>query len=226
MEIIQSVTQRRSIRAFKPEPVPKAVLSEIMTLALKAPSWCNSQPWEFAAVTGKPLAEIRKRYLEKEKDTPVPDVQQTSFFPEIYDARAKVAIARSHESRGIQRENKAQRHDWEIQQLTNFGAPCEIYVCLDRSFRHQNGDINVWPIFDCGSAVGFITLLATNYHLGTIIQARSAIFPGVIREILGMPASKLILVGIGIGYPDMEDPVNKFLNEREPLEKLVSWYGF
>jgi nitroreductase len=226
MDIVQSVTRRRSIRAFKPEPVPRSVITELMTLALRAPSWCNSQPWEFAVATGKPLAEIRRRYIEKENDTPAPDFQQTSYFPEIYDARARVAIARSHASRGIQRENREQRHKWEIEQLSNFGAPCEIYVCLDRSFRHKNGDINVWPIFDCGSAVGFVTLLATNYNLGTIIQARSVIFPNVVREVLGIPESKLLLVGIGIGYPDWEDPVNQFVNDREPAEKLVRWQGF
>jgi nitroreductase len=226
MDIIQSVTRRRSIRAFKKEPVPRSVLSEIMTLALRAPSWCNCQPWEFAVATGKPLAEIRRRYLEKEKDAPIPDFQHTSFFPGVYDARASLAIARSHESRGIKRDNREQRHLWEIEQLSNFGAPCEIYVCLDSSLRHKNGDLNVWPIFDCGTAAGYITLLATNYNLGTIIQARAAIFPAVIKEVLGLPDSRLVLVGIGIGYPDWEDPVNKFENEREPLDRLVSWRGF
>jgi nitroreductase len=226
MDIIQSVNKRRSIRAFKPEPVPRSVLTELMNLALRAPSWCNCQPWEFAAATGKPLAEIRRRYLENEQTPARPDFQHTSYFPEVYDARARVAIARSHESRGIRRENKEQRHQWEIEQLTNFGAPCEIYVCFDRSFRHQNGELNVWPIFDCGSAVGFITLLATNYNLGTVIQARAAIFPDVVREVLGLPDSKMILVGIGIGYPDWEDPVNQFVNDREPLEKLVTLHGF
>jgi nitroreductase len=226
MDIIQTMTKRRSVRAFKPDPIPRSVLNELMTLALRAPSWCNSQPWEFAIATGKPLAEIRKRYLEKKGEPIVPDLQPTSFFPEVYDIRAKIAVARSQESKGIQRENKEQRSQWEIQQLSNFGSPCEIYVCLDRSFRHQNGDVNVWPIFDCGSVTGFITLLATNYQLGTVIQARAAVYPNIIRNVLGIPDSKLILVGIAIGYPDWADPVNQFVNEREPLDKLAGWYGF
>jgi nitroreductase len=226
MDIVQAVNTRRSIRAFKADPIPLETLKEIMSLTLKAPSWANTQPWEFAIATGKPLAEIRKRYIDKIADPTTPDFQHTSYFPEPYNTRCKTAVAKSQASVGIQRDNKEQRRWWEIRQLSNFEAPCEIFVCLDKSFRHQNGDINVWPIYDCGAAVAYITLLAANYNLGTIIQARAAIHPEVIREVLGLPESRLILVGIAIGYPKLDEPVNQFERTKESVESLVTFRGF
>lgn len=226
MDIIQVITQRRSVRAFKPDPVPEAVLSEIMEKAMRAPSWANTQPWEFAIVSGAKLAEIRRHFVEKEGTDINPDFLQIFDFPEPYDSRARTAVAKSHASLGIKRENKEQRRWWEIQQLSNFGAPCEIYIYIDRSLHLQNGKVNIWPVFDCGTIAGSIALLAANYQLGTIAQARAVVYPGVIREVLGIPDSKLMLIGIGIGYPDWDNPVNQYTTDREPLDKLVSWYGF
>jgi nitroreductase len=226
MDIIECVNKRRSVRAYKADPVPLETLKEILSMALHAPSWASTQPWEFAIATGKPLAEIRRRYVEKIADATTPDFQHTSYFPEPYNTRCKTAVGKSQAAVGIQRENKDQRRWWELRQLNNFDAPCEIFVCLDKSFRHQNGDINVWPIYDCGAAVAYITLLATNYNLGTIIQARAAIHPEIIREVLELPDSKQILVGIAIGYPDWNEPVNKFVLDKEPVDNLATFHGF
>jgi coenzyme F420-0:L-glutamate ligase/coenzyme F420-1:gamma-L-glutamate ligase len=42
---------RRSIRRFKPDPVPDSVIENILTTATFAPSAHNRQPWRFAVVT-------------------------------------------------------------------------------------------------------------------------------------------------------------------------------
>jgi nitroreductase len=65
MDISEAVDQRKSIRAFKPDPVSLDTLKKILEEAIRAPSWANTQPWEFAVATGKPLEEIRALFLEK-----------------------------------------------------------------------------------------------------------------------------------------------------------------
>ena len=50
---------RRSIRGYKPDPVPRALIEEIVTLALRVPSSYNSQPWHLHVITGEPLERIR-----------------------------------------------------------------------------------------------------------------------------------------------------------------------
>jgi nitroreductase len=226
MDISEVVSLRRSIRAFKPDPVPKAILSEIMEKALRAPSWANTQPWEFAIASGPKLAEIRRRFMEKKGVDINPDLPQFFKFPEPYDSRSRAAVAKSHESVGIRREDKKKREWWELQQLNNFGAPCEIYVYIDRSLYLQNGKVNIWPVFDCGAITAIITLLAANYELGTIVQARAVVYPGIIREVLKILDTKIMVVGVAIGYPDLKNPVNQYTTDREPMDKLVSWYDF
>jgi nitroreductase len=69
-------------------------------------------------------------------------------------------------------------------------------------------------------------LLATNYGLGTVDQTQAVIYPDIIRKTLGIPNDKLIALGIAIGYPDWNNPVNKERRDREPLDKVVKFYGF
>lgn len=66
MDVIEAIRERKAVRAFKPDPVSLDMLKQIIEQALRAPSWANTQPWEFAIVTGKQLEEIKKGFLERE----------------------------------------------------------------------------------------------------------------------------------------------------------------
>lgn len=60
MELAEAVRGRRSIRRFKPDPVPREVLEKIMELAQWAPSAMNRQDWRFVLVQGSRKAELLK----------------------------------------------------------------------------------------------------------------------------------------------------------------------
>jgi len=228
MDIIEAINQRKSIRAFKSNPVPKEVLKEIVGLALRAPSWGNTQPWEFAIATGKKLEEIRQAFVEKaaaaEEDNP--DIPRPREFPQPYDARYRAIGRKVLELKGISREDKERRRWWILQGLRLFKAPCAIYIYIDRSFYRQGDTLNIWPVFDCGLVAENIMLLATRYGLGTIAQIQAVVYPDVLKKVLGIPDSKVIVLGISIGYPDWDDPVNQFRSEREPLDNVSTWHGF
>jgi nitroreductase len=227
MDIAEVINQRKSIRAFKSDPVPKEILKEIMELALRAPSWANTQPWEFAIMTGEKLEEIRQAFVEKaasEEDNP--DIPGPREFPEPYDTRRRVLSRKVLELKEISREDKGKRKWWLLQGLRLFGAPCVIYMYLDRSFYQQGDRLNIWPLFDFGLVAENIMLLATKYGLGTIAQIQAVAYPDVLRKVLGIPDSKLIALGIAVGYPDWNDPVNQLHSEREPLDNVGTWYGF
>lgn len=226
MEIVEAINRRKSIRAFKSNPVPREILKEIMELALRAPSWGNTQPWEFAIVAGKKLEEIRQAFVDKTEEPGNPDILLPRGFPEPYDTRRRVLGRRVLELKGISREDKEKRKWWFLQGLRLFEAPCVIYVCIDRSLYVQDNEFNVWPVFDCGLVAENIMLLATKYGLGTIPQIQAVDHPGVLRNMLGIPDSKLIVLGIAIGYPNWDDPINQFRSERETLDKVAKWYGF
>ena len=226
MDICEAINERKSIRAFKSDAVPQQTLKEIMDLALRAPSWANTQPWEFAIVCGKKLEEIREAFTEKADERLDPDLAAPKEFPEPFDTRRRVLGRKILEAKGINREDKEGRRWWQLQGLRLFDAPCAIYIYTDRSFYFQTDSLNVWPIFDCGLVAENIMLLATNYGLGTIPQIQAVFYPDVLRRKLYIPNSKLIVMGIAIGYPNQDDPANRFHSDRELSEKVIKWYGF
>jgi len=69
-------------------------------------------------------------------------------------------------------------------------------------------------------------LLATEYGLGTIPQMQAVSYPDLVRKVLGLPESKLVILGIAIGYPDWDNPINQLHSEREALDGVARWYGF
>jgi nitroreductase len=221
MDVVQAVNERFAVRAYTPDPVPLDLMKKILQQSLKAPSWANTQPWEFAIATGKPLKAIEEGFVERGIQTPQPDIARPYEFPEPYMNRIRILDGkhRSKETREetVKRANNNYRH---------FGAPACIYLLVSRDFYFESKGINSWSLYDCGSIVQNIMLLATNYGLGTIAQAQAVIYPDIIRKELGIPEDKLIALGIAIGYPDWNKPENKERRSREPLEKIASFYGF
>jgi nitroreductase len=113
-----------------------------------------------------------------------------------------------------------------VQNFRHYDAPAVIYLLTDRGFFYQTRGMNVWALYDCGAVVQNILLLATKHGLGTIVQAQAAAYPDVLRKELGIPESKIVLLGIAIGYPDWDNPINQFQTEREPLDSIATWHGF
>lgn len=62
MEAIEAMKTRRSIRSFKPDPVPKEIIEDIIDCARLAPTALNYQPWEFIVVTDP---QMRKRIADE-----------------------------------------------------------------------------------------------------------------------------------------------------------------
>ena len=81
MEILESIKARRTIRRFKPDPIPPPVLDEIFEAAMWAPSPANAQPWDFFVVgpqaRGKllPLFQAKAAELLAAPDLPEPKRQ-------------------------------------------------------------------------------------------------------------------------------------------------------
>jgi nitroreductase len=228
MEVIKAIKERKSIRAFKADPVPLDLLKKIIEQALRAPSWANTQPWEFAVVTGKKLKAIQdacvKRGSQGMQNSPS-EVARPPEYPEPYISRIKSMQAT--ERRG--RSSEMKKEDFEAgfaRNARHYGAPVCIYLLVGKNFLYQEKGNNVWAMYDCGSVVENIMLLATHYGLGTIAQAMAVVYPDLIRKELGIPEDRLIALGIAIGYPDWDDPVNEERRGREPLDTMARFYGF
>jgi nitroreductase len=51
MDVFEAIAARKSVRSYRPDPVPKEVVERIVDAGRQAPSGNNIQPWEFVVVT-------------------------------------------------------------------------------------------------------------------------------------------------------------------------------
>ena len=63
MKFDDVVLGRRSIRGYLNKPVPKALIREVIELAMRAPTSLNTQPWNFYVVGGAVLDRIEAEIL-------------------------------------------------------------------------------------------------------------------------------------------------------------------
>src|SRR6202035_1761950 len=54
------LNERYSVRAFRPDPVPRATIEHILAVAQRTASWCNSQPWQVLIASGAAKERFRK----------------------------------------------------------------------------------------------------------------------------------------------------------------------
>lgn len=220
MDTIEAITTRKSIRAFKNYPVPKRVLMKVIEVSLRAPSFGNSQPWEFALIGGDVMAELKSNLAQNviAGKSPNPDMPEATFSEE-YLGRIKQSGKRLFELLNISREDKHKRSQWAQTQARAFDAPNGLIIYIDRQ-------LPAWSILDVGIVIQTIILTAHEYGLGTCVQAALAQYPDILRKILNIPETKLIVCGIAIGYPDPGALVNQFISDRLPLNTFVKWHGF
>jgi len=114
MQFDDVVLGRRSIRGYKPDPVPQALIEEILTLAMRAPSSMNTQPWNFYVLTGEPLDRIRAGNTERNlAGVPHSREFRTGQAFEGHHRDRQVGVAKQlFSAMGIAREDKDARQDW------------------------------------------------------------------------------------------------------------------
>jgi nitroreductase len=220
VDVIDAIKARYTVRAYKPEPVPKEILTELIEVALRAPSWANTQTWEFAVVGGEVMAALKQSLSAKAsaQDERYPDIPRPEW-PSPYRERRRENGIRLYQLMGITRDNIERQLQWYVEMYRFFNAPNAIIVYIDR-------DLSVWALVNVGLIVQTIALAALNYRLGTAILAAGVSYPDEVRRILKIPESKQLVIAMAIGYPDPEAKVNSFRSSRVPLESVVTWHGF
>ena len=219
MELLEGIKTRRSFRAFKPDPVPQEVLRSILELARKSPSYTNTQPWEVAVVSGKRKDELSRILLEMAKSgaTANPDIPLPRNWPPELGNRGREHRMKRFKFLGIDPDNEQQREESRLRNFELYGAPCAVFLFMDNT-------LSPWSIFDMGIFAQSLILAAHSFGVGSCLQAMLAIYPNAVREFLGIPKTKQLIIGISMGYPDPEARVNAYQSDRVSLDDFVQWY--
>lgn len=223
MDVIEAVKKRKSIRGYRPDPVPKQVLERILALASHAPSAMNTQPWEFAVLTGEVLENVRRSNVDLLNSgvPPNPEHVVVSWPKESIYRQRQVDLAKQlFQLMDIPREDKEKRAKWLERGFRYFDAPAVIVISADRCLSASG------PLLDIGALIQTICLTAVHFGLGTCIEDQGVAYPEVLRKHARIPESKRIIAAIAIGYPDWDFPANKVESEREPVNNITTWLGF
>ena len=220
MELIEAIRSRKSIRGFRPDPVPREVLQEILKTAIRSPSGLNTQPWEFTVVAGEVLDNIRRANVEMLTSGVRPNADITMKpLQGVYRQRQVDVGVQLFQLMGIGREDTQKRAEWTQRGFRFFDVPAVIILSVDRSLDDPRTYMGL------GCITQTICLAALNYGLGTCINGMGLMYPEVVRRFTGIPESKLTVICIAVGYPDWDFPANKLESEREPIENVTTWCG-
>jgi nitroreductase len=97
-----------------------------------------------------------------------------------------------------------------------YGAPVAILICLDDSFPKAR-------MVDVGIALGYLVLAAHEFGLWTCPIGLIIAYEDEIKDLLNIPENKNVVIGVALGYPDSNIPINRFKSQRDNLEKFMRW---
>ena len=118
------VSSRRSMRDFKPEPVPRDVIESVFGGAQRAPSNCNTQPWFVHVVTGETLERLRAELPAKFAAGEIAlDFPYDGQYEGVYKDRQYASATALYDSLGIAREQKAERNAWFMRNFSFLMRP-------------------------------------------------------------------------------------------------------
>ena len=211
-----AIATRRSLRAFLPTPVPRADIEAILSVAARAPSGTNTQPWTVYVLTGAAKTSLSEKILaayddpaERARHTEEYAYYPTEWKSPFIDRRRKVGWD-LYGLLGLEKTDKAGMHAQHGRNYAFFGAPVGLMFTIDRAMQQGS-----W--LDYGMFLQSVMIAARARGLDTCPQAAFLQFHRIIMSHLGAPADEQLVCGMSLGHADPAAIENTLFTEREPV---------
>jgi nitroreductase len=223
MDFEELVQTRRSVRGFKKDSVPRAVIEEILDVAKRAPSSMNTQPWHVHVLSGEPLDQVRRRNMEEmiAGAKPKRDIVTHGEYQGVHRHRQVEIAKKLFGAMGIARDDKPMRQDWVLRGFRQFDAPVSLVLTYDRDL-----DPGATCHFDLGALCYGIVLAAWDRGLGTVINGQGITRSDIVREVARIPGDEVIMTCVAMGYPDESFPANGVRSDRQSNGEFARFVGF
>lgn len=219
LTVDQAILQRRSVRGFLPDEVPQQTLDEVFEIAQRAPSNCNVQPWVPHVVSGEALKRLRAALVAAgQQGAPIaPDWPAESKFDGVYRARQVDAAVQLYGAMGVERTDLVGRRAAYVRNLDFFGAPHAVFIFMPQPFDTREAT-------DIGMYAQTLMLALTARGIASCAQGALGLYPGIVRESLGLPQTQRLLFGVSFGYEDRADKANAARVGRAPSGEAVRFH--
>ena len=218
--VAQAIATRRSVRAFRPDPVPQARIKALLELASRAPSGTNTQPWRVYVLTGQTLqrviAAVLRAYDDPQRDALY--VQEYAYYPRTWfspyiERRRKVGWD-LYTLLGIGRTDKQRMHAQHARNFRFFDAPVGLVFTIDRRL-----ELGSW--LDYGMFLQNLMIAARGEGLDTCPQAAFAQFHRVLTRELSLGDDEMVVCGMALGYAAHDALENTLQTSRDPVEAFT-----
>ncbi|MDE2042336.1 MAG: nitroreductase, partial [Alphaproteobacteria bacterium] len=182
VEIEALLRQRRSVRGFRPDPVPYNVLNAVFAQAQLAPSNCNVQPWIVHVVSGAKADDVRtqlKRHVMSGAAAG-PDFPLTGSYPGEYRTRQIGAAVALFEATGVARDDKPARMLSMLRNFEFFDAPHALFLFMPEWAGWREAA-------DCGMYAQSLMLAMAAHGIGSCAQGALSHYASFIKPLLGVP---------------------------------------
>ena len=211
-----AITSRRSIRAFLPTPVPRALLEEILVVASRAPSGTNTQPWQVHVLTGAARARLAAAIVAAYDDPEQArsHSEEYAYYPrewvEPYLGRRRKVGWDLYGLLGIGKADKTRMHAQHRRNYQFFDAPVGLIFTIDRVMEQGS-----W--LDYGMFLQNVMVAARARGLDTCPQAAFTQFHRIIGRELQLDDAQMVVCGMALGHADPKAVENTLVTEREPV---------
>ena len=217
-DVFEAARSRRSIRAYRSDPIPRALLREIVAVARHAPSGSNIQPWRVHVLTGATLKRvgtaIQNAFLADEPGHKRDYNYYTDPIYEPYLTRRRQCGWGLYGLLGIARGDHAKSKAYRATNYNFFGAPAGLIFTIDRELEKGS-----W--LDYGMFLQTIMLAARAGGLHTCPEAAIASYPDIVRRELGISAQWTVICGMAMGYADHGAAINTFQPPRIEVDEYA-----
>lgn len=218
MDVYEAVASRRAVRGFTDRPVPRKALERVLSAASWSPSGSNIQPWHAYVLTGRPLAEVKKRAGARlAAGDPWDEPEYEQYPAELkspYHERRSAFGAQRYGALGIARDDLAARQRASSANWDCFGAPAALFCYIDQ-------DMGAPQWADVGMYLQTVMLLLRAEGLHSCPQMAWAKFHRSVAEVLSPPAGLLLFCGMSIGFRDAT--IDHPRTPRAPLDQTVTF---
>ena len=221
LNVDEAISTRRSVRAFRSDPVLRSTVEHILELAGRAPSGTNTQPWKVHVFTGVALRRLCDVVLEAFWNESEKHSNDRSHYLEQwrdpYLSRRRKVGWDLYETMGIRKGDRERARDFHSKNFEFFGAPVGMIFTIDR-------DMGWMSWLDYGMFLQNICIAARGQNLHTCPQASWGNYHALVEKELDLPEHELVHVGMSLGYEDVDAPQNSLVTVREPLKEFVTFY--